>query len=61
MPETKEPLPKTYSVLEMLKILMEIIEWKMDPNTEWEMGDECTTVGNILDRAQIVIEKEEGR
>ena len=61
MSDSKEPSPKTYSTLKMLKILMEIIEWKMDPSTEWETGDECITVGDMLDRAQIVIEKEEGR
>ena len=61
MSETTKPSPKTYSTLEMLKILMEIIEWKMDPNTEWETGSECTTVGDMLDRAQIVITREEGR
>ena len=48
---------KTYSVLEMLVILAEIIDWKMDPNTEWEIGDEYTTVGEILNRAEIVIKR----
>ncbi len=57
MPEAKEPSPKTYSTLEMLVILAEIINWRVDPNTEWEIGDECTTVGDMLDRAEIIIKE----
>jgi len=38
--------------------LMEIIEWKMDLNAEWDNGTECTTVGEVLKRAQAILDKQ---
>lgn len=52
--------PKTYSAIEMLKILVDIIEWKCDSAKEWETADECLTVQDMLDRADVVIKREGG-
>ena len=55
-----ESSPKTYSAVEMLEILAEIIECKCDPSKEWETADEYLTVGDMLDRAHVVIKREKG-
>ncbi len=60
MLETEEPSPKTYSVLEMLEILADFIAWRVDPRTKWETSNESITVGEMLERAQIVITREGG-
>ena len=53
-----EPLPKTYSAVEMLEILVNIIWEKTDTSKEWMTSDECLTVQDMLDRAQVVITRE---
>lgn len=55
-----EPSPKTYSAVEMLEILVDIIEWKTDTSKEWVTADEYLTIQDMLDRAAIVIKREEG-
>lgn len=61
MPGATGPLPKTYSVIAMLEILAEIIDWKMDTSVEWETEDGCLlSVQDMLDQADIVIKREKG-
>ena len=54
------PSPKTYSAVEMLEILVDIIEWKVDPSKECPTGDEYLSIQDMLDRAAVVIKREKG-
>ena len=44
-------------VLEMFETLLDIIYWKTDYQHTWETATECTTIGEVTDRARALLKK----
>lgn len=43
--------------ISMFETLMEIIWCKCDPSKEWDTGTECTTIGDMWERADNLLAK----
>jgi len=52
--------PTKEELLTMFQTLIEIVDYKIDPNAEWETGTECLTVGDMSDRAHALLKEIKG-